>query len=208
MAKLYAFERGEATRIRKKNQRSKSGGVGGDATLLPKSGGGSPLKYFKLLEDGTSLYGPSWARLTDRTASENGTIIALYWWEGLLVGAQPGYHGLCSKVDGDWTFVQGPCIYPCESSGTISPGDPPDGEVGAVYAGHVVSSTNLNLGTLSATGMPPGLSMDTSGLVSGTPTTAGTYYAIVTGTAPGTGDNENGTCTITAVLRITVTEAP
>lgn len=63
---------------------------------------------------------------------------------------------------------------------------PPPGTVGVAYS-VTYSATGSAPISFSAIGLPPGLSMSSSGIISGTPTQAGTYTGIVTasnGTAP------------------------
>ena len=63
---------------------------------------------------------------------------------------------------------------------TFSAGDPPDGTVGAAYTYNFVADGNpapayaLHSGTL-----PPGLTLSSSGVLSGTPTAGGTFSGIV-----------------------------
>ena len=67
---------------------------------------------------------------------------------------------------------------------TITNGPPPNGTVGVAYS---FTYTATNSPTFSATGLPPGLTLSAAGILSGTPTTTGTYPVTVTatnGTAP------------------------
>jgi hypothetical protein len=135
-------------------------------------------------------------------------IIKLYHRWNLLEGAVAGYEGDCYPFKDHFRFLQGPCITKCESSASITPGDPPEGEVNTAYPGHTVSNTGIDSGSLTATGLPPGLSMNTSGVITGTPTEAGEFFAVVTGTADKTGPGTvpAGTkCTLKAILVITIT---
>ncbi|WP_194894231.1 S53 family peptidase [Catenulispora pinisilvae] len=78
--------------------------------------------------------------------------------------------------------------------GTVTVTDPGDqfGFVGFQSNGLQIQasdSKNLPL-TFSATGLPPGLSISSSGAISGTPTTAGTYQVTVTATDSGGGSGK------------------
>jgi hypothetical protein len=83
-----------------------------------------------------------------------------------------------------------------------SPGDQ-TGTVGTAISGPRVQATDSAAGqtlAYSATGLPPGLSMSSSGLVTGTPSTAGTYSVTVTATDPtGASGSATFTWTITGV---------
>lgn len=155
----------------------------------------SGLQYFRLAEDAKP--GATYAYTTNRADDDPGTeLITVYNWAGLIDDAQAGYHALFGRVDGEWVFVQGPCITPCVHTGSLNLGSPPDGTVGEEYGGHTVTGTNVT--GISISGLPPGLSA-TGGAISGTPTAAGTFIAIVTATA--------GDCTLTQSMPITINTA-
>lgn len=152
----------------------------------------SGLKFFELAEDATS--GAIYAKRTNRTNTVTDTeLTVVYNWEGLLTDAQAGYVALFGRVTGEWVFVQGPCITQCDTTGTLSVGMPPDGTVGDEYT-HTVTGTNLT-GAITMTGLPPGLSQ-TGGVITGTPTTAGTYVVFASAVA--------GDCTLTRSFVITI----
>jgi hypothetical protein len=189
--------------------RTRAGGVNTSVVAERRNrGGGSKLRFFKLLEDVGSGNVDVWAEDSNRIGSSlgGGRQVASWGVDGIIRGASAGYHGLFGMVDGDWCFVQGDCITPCESDGTITPGSVPNGTVGVAYS-HTVTSANLN-GDLAITGLPPGLSDGGSGAISGTPTTAGRYLAIATGTSPKTAEGATGDCTITKVVVINIAAAP
>src|SRR5213079_1356929 len=86
---------------------------------------------------------------------------------------------------------------------TISPPPPPvitsagtaTGTVSVAFSYQIVASNCPT--SYDATGLPPGLSVDTAtGLISGTPTTAGTYSVTISAT------NSSGTGTKTLVITI------
>ena len=82
---------------------------------------------------------------------------------------------------------------------TITNGPPPNGTVGVAYS---FTYTTTGSPTLSVTAgsLPPGLSLSAAGVISGTPTTVGTFSGTVTatnGTAPNA--TQNFSITISAV---------
>jgi hypothetical protein len=87
-----------------------------------------------------------------------------------------------------------------------SSGTAPTGVVGSAYPGYQITATNGPISSYGATGLPPGLAVNTTtGLISGTPTTSSgsPYTANVTATnATGTG-NRNVTFTIDSTPVIT-----
>jgi large repetitive protein len=62
---------------------------------------------------------------------------------------------------------------------TISPSELPAGEQGVAYSATLSSSGGIDPVTFTAEGLPPGLSLSTDGVLSGTPTAAGTYWVRV-----------------------------
>ena len=197
MARLAAFPEAVARELLEMYRYLKRSGFAVDRSResgyrQPVSSG---LKFFELAEDATS--GAVFAYTTNRTNSTTGTQLnTVYNWEGLLDGARAGYVGLFGRVAGEWVFVQGPCITPCTPPGSLTYGTPPAGTVGTPYT-HTVTGTSIT-GTISITGLPPGLS-NSDGEITGTPTTAGTYYPIVSAVS--------GSCTITRAITITIGEA-
>lgn len=175
-----------------------------------QGGGGSRCKFFKLLEDVTGSGTTTvWAENSDvDEASLGGHVQVVSWGSGSIIsGAKVGYHGLFARVGGSWVFQQGGCVIKCPTAGSITGGSPPAGTVGEVYAGHAITYSGLS-GTLAVTGLPPGLSHDGSGNISGTPTVAGEYFATVSGSAPKTGAGAIGDCVITRLVRMVVSPAP
>jgi len=76
---------------------------------------------------------------------------------------------------------------PGSSSNTVTVTNPgsQSGAVGTAISGLQIHATDSASGqtlTYSATGLPPGLSLSSSGLISGTPTTGGSFSTVVTAT--------------------------
>src|SRR5260221_9116041 len=80
------------------------------------------------------------------------------------------------------------------------------GAVGIVFAGYQITATN-NPTSFTASGLPPGLTMNASGLISGTPTSSGTFTATV-GALNGTLPNGNQTVTFTIAVGIPAINSP
>jgi hypothetical protein len=155
------------------------------------------LKFFKLREDAIGGAKTTvWAEDSNSTGSSLGGYTQVVSWNSLLADAQAGYWGLFGLVSGEWVFVQSDCITACGHDGTITVGTPPEGTVDAEYAGHTVTSSGTT--GLAITGLPPGLTAS-GGVISGTPTEAGTFYAVATA--------EDGDCTITRIVLIVINPA-
>jgi hypothetical protein len=205
MARLYGFDRDTAMKLRKRSAKQSTGGTGGRATLLPKVRGGSS-RFFMLIEDSTSsTTAEFWAKqVVDPTgASPSATPEKVTPW--VAAGAQAGYIAMYERINGKWYFSQGACFSICTTAGVLTVGTAPAGTVGVAYS-HSVSGSGLTAGDFSTVdfeGLPPGLD-HTAEAISGTPTEAGTFYVIVTATAPGSGDSTGETCTLTKVLVITI----
>lgn len=162
---------------------------------------GTAPKFFTLMEDVTSPDGAFYARPTNRLDDAPGDPQLVYNWDGILNGAVAGYHGLYLFVNGEWVIDGGACVPdPCAHTGVLTVGSPPDGTVDVEYAGHTLT-TITDVTSLSADGLPDGLTMNGSGEISGTPTEAGTFYVVVTGVS---GDDD---CDVTRVMVLTVNEA-
>lgn len=113
--------------------------------------------------------------------------------------AKAGYKGQWKSIDGQRVFDFGPCIDGCQTSSSISPGSPPDGEVGTAYT-HTVSVSGLNEDGVSSPNLPPGLTINSStGEITGTPTTAGTYFVVFTADS-----NDDPACPLTRMTKITI----
>jgi len=172
--------------------------------------GGSVGRWYKLIEDSHPTNGllPRYAVRVKSPAGddpESTPSLVVPW---LLAPVKAGHVAWYVLDAGKWYFNQGDCPEECTSDGTLDVDSPATGTVGEAFT-HSVSGTGLTGGGYTSVefdGLPDGITADDEDL-SGTPTTAGTYYVIVTATSPGTGDSEGDTCTLTRVLVITIEEA-
>lgn len=178
--------------------------------LLQSSGSGM-IKYFVLAEDaaGNPVY--AWeGELTEGSGSITPLAgqtkpFQLHYWLNVLSSpkrAKAGYAGIYSRDNkGRDVFVNGPCIDGCQTTASIDPGSPPDGEVDVAYT-HSVTISGLDGDGVSAFGLPDGLVIDSgTGEITGTPTTAGTYYVTFTG------DSDDETpCPITRIAKFIIAE--
>ena len=122
-----------------------------------------------------------------------------------LTAAKNLFPGSCTefnKVKAAWDAVSVPAQAAdptCSASGSVSVTNPgsKSGTVGTAISSFTVSASGGTAPyTWSATGLPPGVTIGSStGTVSGTPTTAGTYS--VTVTATGSGGSGSGSATFT-----------
>jgi Zn-dependent metalloprotease len=125
-----------------------------------------------------------------------------------LTAAKNLYPGSCAEfnaVKAAWNAVSVPAQAAdptCSASGTVSVTNPGNktGTVGTAISSFTMSASGGTAPyTWSATGLPPGISIgSSSGTVSGTPTTAGTYS--VTVTATGSGGSGSGSTTFTFTI--------
>ena len=147
----------------------------------PPSRNSPGSRYFKLLEDATST-GVQMviAEASNKYGDSLGGYYEVYSWSGILEGAQAGFFGQFSKIDGTWDFTQGKCPTKCPHTGVVTPGSAPNGVVGTAYS-HTV--TNSGVTSLTASDLPPGVTMNGSGVLSGTPTEIGDFYVSITANA-------------------------
>lgn len=98
----------------------------------------------------------------------------------ILIDGNSGDEGTTSMAisssSGDCGSLVGGAAAP-----TITNGPPPDGTVGVAYD-FTYTSTGSPTFSLTAGGLPPGLTLSSAGAISGTPTTAGTFPGTVTAT--------------------------
>ncbi len=92
----------------------------------------------------------------------------------------------------------GNITYTCDGTFTISTTSLPNGTYGSAYNQTVTTATAAT--SFSATGLPPGLSINNSGVISGTPTVAGTSNVTINaGNAVG--------CTASTTISLTINPA-
>jgi Zn-dependent metalloprotease len=113
--------------------------------------------------------------------------------------------GLYNKVKAAWNAVSVPAQTAdptCGSTGGVTVTNPgsKSGTVGTAITSFTLSASGgTSPYTWSATGLPPGITIgSTTGTVSGTPTTAGTYN--VTATATGSGGSGSGSTSFTFTI--------
>jgi len=169
--------------------------------VLGPQGGGGNIRWVSLISDmdGTSGLARFAVRQGGIVDNESEPI-EVYAWDGLWSNARAGYHGKANLQDGEWSWLQGPCVNSCSTSGSISAGDPPEAMVGQAYS-HTITSDGLDSGP-SVGSLPDGLTFNAPN-IEGIPTTAKTHYIKITGSAPKTG---GGTCTITKVIKLVIKE--
>ena len=120
-----------------------------------------------------------------------------------LTAAKNLFPGSCTEfntVKAAWDAVSVPAQAAdptCSATGGVTVTNPgaKSGTVGTAISSFTLSATGGTAPyTWTGTGLPPGVSVSSSGTVSGTPTTAGTYNATVTATAASGG---SGSATFT-----------
>lgn len=148
--------------------------------FVAEGGGGRVNGFYEIMEDDTTARQWLWARRMTRTGTPIEEWKQLYKWEDLLSNVKAGYKCKADLVDNEWCFDQGPCVpSSCNTGDRISANLPPDGVVGASYT-FSFTTTGLTSGTLASSGLPPGLTRSGT-TISGTPTTAGEWWALVEG---------------------------
>ncbi len=92
---------------------------------------------------------------------------------------------------------------PSPAALTVSTASLPAGQVGTLYSVQLQSTGGTPPVSWTASSLPPGLTVTTGGLISGTPTTAGSAAVTVTGT-----DSGSPAQTASATLSLTIASAP
>ncbi|HUN06756.1 MAG TPA: putative Ig domain-containing protein, partial [Aggregatilineales bacterium] len=138
---------------------------------------------------------------------------------GVGVGGNFGDAAACTSRG----FANNPCIFPSRTwngailysvvptAPAITSAAPSGGTVGAAYT-HTYTATGTAPITFTVTSgaLPPGLTLSSAGVISGTPTTAGTYSGIVTaanGVSPTATQSFNITIAPAAGIAPTITSA-
>jgi len=150
---------------------------------------GSSIKYCVLAADAISCPVLAYRGTMDDsgaiTANDPAETFDLYFHSELLSApkvARRGYPCMYAIDDqGRDSFIGNPCIDSCDTEATIDAASLLDGEVGTAYTGTVAVS-GLDADGVTATGLPDGLSLNpTTGAITGTPTTPGTYEVLFQG---------------------------
>lgn len=169
------------------------------------SSGSAGSAYYKLAEDWLPTRNWIYAYPCDRLGTISSTTpIQLKYIGNLLRYARVGLVVLANRIDGLWEAAQvGDCISTTckDSTATVSGNEPPIGTVGEAY-NFAIAVSNLS-SAISASNLPPGILLDGNDL-DGEPTTAGTWYVVITGPKTHSG----ATCNVTRMLKVVVNEAP
>jgi hypothetical protein len=206
MADVYGFDQDTALRLKAMASQPRKLDSQPPYRRRQPTGGGGGGRYFKLAED--HLPGRAW--IWARSCNRGGAIGSppplpeqVYFMGSLLAGAREGYQVLAVLVEGSWEMAQGNgCIVTTcgvNNGSSINPGNPPQATVGTAYS-HSVTTSGLS-GAIVATELPPGISFSGTAF-SGTPTTAGDYFAKLVGPRTVSGNS----CAVTRLVRITVVE--
>jgi len=110
----------------------------------------------------------------------------------------------CTTIDFSYVIA-----ISCPSNPIIDTASLDTGYVGQAYSGSAMAGRNGYNATWSATGLPPGLSMSSAGVISGTPTTCGTYNSVVvtyTDAAPCTSSEISKTLSMTITNGLAITQ--
>lgn len=176
------------------------------AKLVAGVGSSTEGFYLTAEDDATGWRDYVWAQKCDRLGYITDSAYVKLWNWGnttkILTNVKANYVAKSSVVNGQLTFSQGVCIDgSCNVASSISANILPTGTVGTSYSASFATSS-LD-GPVTVTGaLPPGITRSGTNF-SGTPTTAGKYYIVVTGVRTvGTSP-----CTITRVFEFIINAA-
>lgn len=168
-------------------------------TLLPVLLSAAPVRFRYQLKETVDANTAAWSAINRIDGSVQESPFAFVHFNfSALTGFQPGYQGECVFENGRFWHVYGPASTPPNTAGSITPPGIRTATVGTPLS-FALTSSGLS-SAMSATGLPPGITLSGS-TISGTPTTAGNYYAVVTATAPLI---PSGSTTITRIVAIYV----
>ncbi len=100
--------------------------------------------------------------------------------------------GTPESVSFSWTVAA------ASGSTLVSPGTQSGSTVGIAITGLQIADPKADANSFSSSTLPPGLSISTSGLITGTPTTSGTFTTTVNDTEGGTPESVTFTWSVTA----------
>lgn len=175
-------------------------------TPAPRGRGGGIL-FYKAAED---LYsGRDWFYVNACTragvVASGATFVKMYTWGSALANMRAGYQMMGAFINGELCPIPTECIpATCATSGasiTLDPssGDATEGTVDVSYTFTGIITAGLT-SAATAANLPPGLTLSGT-TISGTPTTAGTYYVVLTGP-------KTGGCDVKRIVKITIVEPP
>jgi hypothetical protein len=169
------------------------------------TGGGEQLAFYKAAEDLAPTRSWFYANPCDRNGNitDDTDFTMVYKWGTSLTNMRAGYLMLTTVVDGDRVPIPIDCVpTSCANSGaSVTADSAPAGEVGTSYT-YTFTTAGLS-SAATATGLPDGLTLSGT-TISGTPTTAGSFYVKITG--PKTVGSTN--CNVTRIVLITIAEEP
>ncbi len=183
---------------------------------IPDQGGNCGANFVQNGFDGWSIVGGHeyMESVTDPFVNSGSPGSAWYDNQGYEIGDKCAWTSLFTETLGSWgTFAQQPewdnSTSSCQPADTITmtnPGNQVTNAGTGVSLQVNGSSSENNPLTFSASGLPAGLSISTTGLISGTPTTAGA--STVTVTATDTTPSVSGSVTFTWTVNSTVHSGP
>ncbi len=183
---------------------------------IPDQGGNCGANIIQNGMDGWSIVGGHeyMESVTDPDVNSSSPGSAWYDDQGYEIGDKCAWTNLFTQTLGPWgTFAQQPewdnstsSCQPADTIAVTNPGSQTTNAGAAVSLQINGSSSESNPLTFSATGLPAGLSISSSGLISGTPTTAGT--SSVTVSATDTTPSVSGSATFSWTVNSTVATGP